>query len=163
MDDFIQALAVSDTHGNRLALEKIAKQFAKLPYIFHLGDYSSDAKWLKQRLPNTNVIGVRGNCDWSSAYETYEEVWIGGQRLILAHGHTLGVKYNYDQALWYAQEHDANAILFGHTHIPLIERSEGILLLNPGSAGEPRDGRPTVAVMLIGKGRIIPKIVYLHY
>lgn len=162
MSGYIQALAVSDTHGNRLALEKIARRFGgKMQYIFHLGDYVTDASWLRKRLPDANVLSVRGNCDWSSSVDLYEDLYIGGVRLILCHGHTLDVKWGVDQAVYYAQEHDANAILFGHTHVPLIERHAGITLINPGSAGEPRNGRPTVAVMLIGQGKIIPKIVTL--
>ena len=38
-----------------------------------------------------------------------------------------------------------SAIVFGHSHQPMIEQVDGLWLLNPGSVGQPRDGDPRAA------------------
>ena len=35
---------------------------------------------------------------------------------------------------------DIDILIFGHTHYPIITKINNILLLNPGSVGQPRDG-----------------------
>lgn len=44
-------------------------------------------------------------------------------------------------------------VVFGHSHIPLCEDRDGLLLLNPGSAGDPRRLKiPSVAMLEIADG-----------
>ncbi len=38
-------------------------------------------------------------------------------------------------------EADAEVVLYGHTHCQLVERINGVLVINPGSAGDARDSR----------------------
>jgi predicted phosphodiesterase len=46
------------------------------------------------------------------------------------------------------------AIVFGHSHKPLIERRGGVLFVNPGSAGPRRFKLPvTVATLALRSGR----------
>lgn len=160
-ENFAQALVVSDTHGNKRALEAILRTYPRVPYLFHLGDNVRDAHYLASRMPETFVLNVKGNCDPGYSEPVHEEIIIKGQKILLTHGHTLNVKYGYDRALYYAQERDANALLFGHTHMPVVERDGPIWLINPGSAGEARGRGETVAMLLIGSSGIIPKILPL--
>jgi putative phosphoesterase len=37
---------------------------------------------------------------------------------------------------------DVSVVVFGHTHMPLVETCGGKTVLNPGSVGQPRDGDP---------------------
>jgi uncharacterized protein len=57
---------------------------------------------------------------------------------------------------------DAAVVVFGHSHKALIETQDGVLYLNPGSAG-PRRFRLPVAVarLYISAGQIEPEIVQL--
>ncbi len=161
MDNYIKALAVSDTHGNTGSLKQIAREYADIAYLFHLGDYVADAQYLRQEMPHTKVIFVKGNCDICSDAPAVEEVFIAGNKIILTHGHLLKVKYSYDRALYDAQERGAKAIVFGHTHIAYKEYVDGVWLLNPGSAGEESNGKMSVAMLLCGSAGIVPKILYL--
>ena len=161
MDRMAKALVVSDTHGNRSSLNQIAREYADVEYLFHLGDYAMDAEYLADELPHAKVISVKGNCDLIADAPEFEEIVIGGNKIILTHGHTLNVKYSYDRVFFYAQEHEAKAILFGHTHVPCKEYKAGIWLVNPGSAGEETAGRCSVAMLLAGSAGIVPKILYL--
>lgn len=161
MEKSIKAVAVSDTHGNYASLGLIAKKYAGYDYLFHMGDFAKDAAWLKERMPNVNVIFVRGNCDAKDDGHKTEEVVIQGKRIILTHGNKLHVKYGYDCAWLYAQEKEADCLLFGHTHVPYAEYDYGLWLVNPGTAGDMSQPKLTVAVILISSVGIIPKITPL--
>jgi putative phosphoesterase len=53
-------------------------------------------------------------------------------------------------------------VISGHTHRPRLERQNGILFLNPGSAGAPRFGRPvTLAVLEIDGSELSARIIEL--
>jgi predicted phosphodiesterase len=54
------------------------------------------------------------------------------------------------------------AVIAGHSHRPRIERREGVLFLNPGSAGPRRFTLPvSVARLRVDDGRLEPEIVEL--
>ena len=54
-------------------------------------------------------------------------------------------------------------VVHGHTHVPSIERKNGVLYLNPGSAGPPRSSRPpSLAILEIEGEALFPKIIYLE-
>lgn len=44
-------------------------------------------------------------------------------------------------------------LLFGHTHFPVLGQHNGINYLNPGSAGQPRDGDPRVSYAIYENGK----------
>jgi hypothetical protein len=45
-------------------------------------------------------------------------------------------------------------VVFGHSHLPLVDDDGSLLLLNPGSAVDPRRAKvPTVALLEITDGR----------
>ena len=150
-----EALVISDTHGKKKIISDVLKDNPGIDYIFHLGDYDSDMDGVKT---HAKAISVRGNCDFVSENCNTEQVNILGQKIILTHGHKFGVKYDFSRLLYYAMEKEAKAILFGHTHLPYMENKEGIWLINPGSAGEPRDGEGTYAILRIYDFGIVPKL-----
>jgi putative phosphoesterase len=159
MLDSLRALAVSDSHGDRGALKNLLDQFGDVEYIFHLGDYAGDADYIAAN-SRARVLRVRGNCDFISDAPYHEEIEIRGQKIILTHGHKLGAKYSYDRLFYYAKERQAQAVLFGHTHVSFCEYMDGIWLVNPGSLSEPRNGPPSAARLLIGEFGVVPKIVF---
>ena len=158
----LKAVVVSDAHGNNASLRKIAEVYRSADYLFHLGDYTKDALWLDREMPDTKTVFVRGNCDPGSSAPDFEEIVLRNNKIILTHGHLLKAKFSYDRLLHYAMEHEAKAILFGHTHRAHLENVQGIWLINPGSAGERARGDMSVAFMLVGEGTIVPKIVGLR-
>ncbi|MDZ7834879.1 MAG: metallophosphoesterase family protein [Alkalibacterium sp.] len=38
-----------------------------------------------------------------------------------------------------AKSNDVKIVFYGHTHIPRVEKEEGIVFINPGSIAQPRD------------------------
>jgi hypothetical protein len=54
------------------------------------------------------------------------------------------------------------AVVYGHSHKPSIETRDGVLWLNPGSAGPRRFTLPiTVARVRVAGGKLHPEIVAL--
>jgi predicted phosphodiesterase len=70
----------------------------------------------------------------------------------MTHGHLHGVKNGLSRLLTDAHEHNAQAVLFGHTHEALCYREpDGLWVLNPGSCRS-EDG--SVGVIRIEDGKI---------
>jgi len=155
--EYVHALVLSDTHGNAEAVKRVLDACPQAGYVFHLGDHVSDVRLIHEN-SRAHVVNVKGNCDPGEAVSEFEEVVIKGQKIILTHGHLLKVKFSYDRAFYYAQEHEAKAILFGHTHRQYCEYIDGIWMVNPGSAGESPGGEAEYATLLIGDMGIVPKL-----
>ena len=128
----------SDSHGDHEALDELLERMGALDAVCFLGDVARDAEHLRERLaamPNQPVLyAVRGNNDY---YSTCTLPWdllieLGGVRIYMTHGHRLVSLMNL---AYKAQECGAQVALFGHTHQALCETVQGVLLLNPGSAG----------------------------
>ena len=154
----MRALVLSDTHRHLEPMRRAIVQAGAVEYIFHLGDNTSDAAQIS-KFSQAEVVSVKGNCDYAG--ESEQEVYLAGQQIILTHGHRFSVKYSLDRLALYAQERQADAVLFGHTHVPCTEYFQGRLLYNPGSIGEPRGRKPTFGLLLITKDGIFPKTVEL--
>jgi putative phosphoesterase len=57
---------------------------------------------------------------------------------------------------------DARVVIFGHSHIPFVEDQDGLLLLNPGSATDPRrQPHPTIALLTITDGSPTAELIPL--
>ena len=122
-------LVVSDSHGDISGIQEALRREGPVDYVFHLGDHAGDAARIHTA---AQVTAVMGNCDFGGA-ASQETVFLGGRRLILTHGHGQGVKYGLQRLAYFAEEQEADAVFFGHTHVPLIDYYGGILLMNPGS------------------------------
>ena len=146
----------SDSHGDHEALDELLERMGALDAVCFLGDVARDAEHLRERLaamPNQPVLyAVRGNTDY---YSTCTLPWdllieLGGVRIYMTHGHRLVSLMNL---AYKAQECGAQVALFGHTHQALCETVQGVLLLNPGSAGNfCRGGRARASVLEINRG-----------
>ncbi len=152
------ALVISDSHGDKKSIQKALDKFGTVEYIFHLGDYASDAAYIAEH-SSAQVRSVRGNCDYIAEDPYFDEVVICGNRIVLTHGHKLNAKYSMERLYYYALEHEAKAILFGHTHVAMTQFVDGIWLVNPGSISDPRSGDRSAAYLMIGEYGIVPKIV----
>jgi putative phosphoesterase len=136
-----QLLVISDSHGHLPALGAVftwAKERVFEAAVF-LGDGAEDLESCAAEsglsLPWKKV---RGNGDHNHSIPEAAVLDIAGRRLFLAHGHRYALYSGYDTLLGAAKNLGAEAALFGHLHIPILENAEGILLVNPGSIGRPR-------------------------
>ena len=151
-------LVLSDSHGNVDNMVR-AVELVKPQGIIHLGDGWRDVEELRELFPSLPLEQVPGNCDFGR-FEALERVLIlDDHRVLIAHGHTLGVKTGLLRAQYRALEMNADILLFGHTHVPLVDAASRPMMMNPGSIGDPR--RPTYGVLEFRDGQIYPSVFRL--
>lgn len=158
---------VSDTHLPRFgrALPRAlvdGLRAADVALILHLGDWTSElaADLLATIAP---LDGVAGNNDPPALVQRFGEVKVieaDGVRLGLTHGHLGGGRTTPERARSvFAGEPDLGAILFGHSHIPLITppaTADEPWLINPGSPTDKRrQPRYTWALLTLDAGSVV--------
>jgi putative phosphoesterase len=163
----MKIMVFSDSHGSCGTMEreiKKMKDIVTLNYIIHLGDLLRDAEYLRNKFHDIPVLSVAGNCDY--VYEANEQektADIGGKRFFLLHGHTKRVKYTCEIMKNAALQKNCDIILYGHTHEPREDYSDGIYIVNPGSISEDRSGRGnSYCVIDIQNGVLCPNIVFVQ-
>lgn len=132
-------LVISDTHSRNDEIIGYISKYEDPDMIFYLGDYVEDGEEISNML-NVETVIVRGNGDYFSPYEDDELIEINGINIFLTHGHIYSVDFNLDRLIYRAKELDADIALFGHTHIPINIKEDGIYIMNPGSPSFPRGG-----------------------
>lgn len=107
------------------------------------------------------VIAVPGNCDGAAEVPAEGLFELAGHKLLITHGHLNGSK-QMENLLQKAKEHEAKAVICGHTHISQIVTMDGVLFFNPGSITWPRDqDHPSYGLLEIGEEGIVPSICRL--
>ncbi len=136
---------ISDTHGQVRA--DVHRALAGVDFILHAGDVCGDEVLMELALI-APVSAVYGNCDPFDHPQLVRQIERSerGVRIHVSHGHELGAP-TVDRLL---AAYDADVIVYGHTHRPLIAKAGGRLVINPGAAGPRRfDLTPSVARLTI--------------
>jgi uncharacterized protein len=146
---------ISDTHG--LLRWEAEAALASVDHIIHAGDVGTPE--ILERLQRiAPVTAVRGNNDkgsWADPLPDTAIVDIGGQRLYILHDIA---KLDIDPVA-----DGIDAIIAGHSHKPAVSEKDGVLFLNPGSAGPRRFTLPiAVAKLFVGEGEIRAEICPLR-
>lgn len=144
---------ISDTHRYIWAIEAAVAALKDCEMIIHLGDNVQDVKEISKYYKG-KIIGVRGNCDFTTTVPSERTEIIGGKKIFITHGHRYDVKYDILRLKYKAQEVGADVVLYGHTHISKIDFEDGIWFINPGSPVLSRDGFNSVAAFEIEGGAI---------
>lgn len=127
---------ISDTHGMNRFIDKVIPYLKECDLIIHAGDNFVDSKYI-HKMTNVGMMAVRGNCDFENVEEELE-FEIENKNIFVCHGDRYGVKYGLEQLQKKAKEVDADIVIFGHTHTPLIKEKDNIIYINPGSVSLPR-------------------------
>jgi putative phosphoesterase len=133
---------ISDTHG--LLRWEAEAALAKVDHIIHAGDIGGPEviERLQRIAPLTVVRGNNDKDRWADGLPASAIVEICGQRLYGLHDIA---KLDLDPAA-----DGFAAVIAGHSHKPAIVEKNGVLFLNPGSAGPRRFSLPVaVARMFI--------------
>ena len=145
---------ISDTHG-LLRPEAIAALRGS-EAIIHAGDVGREEilRVLKQIAPLT---AVRGNIDtspWARKLPATDVLEIAGASIYVLH--------NIDELDLDPSAGGFSAVIFGHSHRPLMENRKGVLFFNPGSAGTRRFNLPiSVGRLIVENGRLMPELIEL--
>jgi putative phosphoesterase len=132
-------LVVSDTHGCVEPLAAVLRWAAArgLEKAVFLGDGGGDTDGAETASGTVFTWSrVRGNMDAAGPLFVCGEFF--GRRLYLVHGQDCGLDSGFERLAARAAAAGAEAVLFGHTHVPCFDTSGGMTFLNPGSVGRPR-------------------------
>jgi uncharacterized protein len=143
---------ISDTHG--LLRPQALAALAGVDRIIHAGDIGN-AALLEALAAIAPVDVVRGNNDtgaWAAAIPHDVTLEYGGVRIYLLH----------DINELKGRMPPVQVVIAGHSHRPLVLEQDGVLRINPGSAGPRRFRLPvTVGFLEIADGRATATILEL--
>jgi uncharacterized protein len=131
---------ISDTHmprGARQLPNRCLEAIAGADAVIHAGDFSTLAVLREIEAIGPPVHAVRGNVDDDALRSLLPEA------LELDLGRSVAVVHDAGPARGRLERlrrrfPDAEAAIFGHSHLPLHERADGFQIFNPGSPTERR-------------------------
>ena len=160
---------VSDIHCNGAGLAQALALMGDIDELICLGDsiyeyrFSNDVVRLLKDREAQVIVGNHEECffgphgarararpdidpvlaEWLASQPQRRELTIGGKRLLLVHSTPWEPRGTYvypgSSLLARFAETEADFVLYGHTHQQVVRRIGPVLVINPGSAGEPRD------------------------
>jgi putative phosphoesterase len=145
---------ISDTHG--LLRPEALTALTGSDHILHAGDVG-DPAILDRLRALAPLTAIRGNIDTSgpcAALPPTESVELAGRLFYLVHSlHDLDLN---------PKAAGIDVVVSGHSHRADVETRDGVLYLNPGSAGPRRFNRPiTLATITISDGVLSTRILTL--
>jgi putative phosphoesterase len=162
---------VSDIHCNLAGLERGLELMAPYDELWCAGDSVFQFRWSNDvvgRLRELGAFVVQGNHEetilsrdgeralssekidqdlvaWMREQPFRLERVVDGKRVLMTHGSPWEPwrDYHYPhETIWSkAAELDCDTVIVGHTHYKMAQRFGGVLVINPGSTGDPRDHR----------------------
>lgn len=151
---------ISDTHG--ILRPEVFDVFSEVDHIFHAGDIGSLSLLteLEALAPVTAVYGNTDDWDVRAKVPRVAKLQLDGFEIVVTHGDQFGSPT--PDAL-YAAFPEAEIILYGHTHKPLLTLVDLVVtVMNPGAAGKRRfDILPSVGILELEtgippRGRLVP-------
>ena len=145
---------IADTHG--LLRPEAVEALQKSDLIVHAGDIGNP-RVLEGLQTIAPVVAVRGNIDepwWADSLPKSEVIQVAQTWLYVIH--------DLDDLDLDPVAAGFSAVISGHSHHPSIRVREGVLLLNPGSAGPRRFELPvSVALIRVENGLLEPRLIEL--
>ena len=162
---------VSDIHCNLQGLEMALELMAPYDALLCAGDSVFQFRWSNEVVARLRELGayvVQGNheetilsrdgeralsspkvdqelVEWMRQQPFRLDLEFDGKRVLLTHGSPWEPwkEYHYPhESIWAkAATLDADVVVVGHTHFKMAQRHGNVLVINPGSAGDPRDNR----------------------
>ncbi|MCH5263755.1 MAG: metallophosphoesterase [Lachnospiraceae bacterium] len=159
----MKILIVSDTHRNNANYMKVVERTGPLDMVIHCGDVEGSEYTISQAA-GCPVEMVQGNNDFFSELPREKEFMVGQYKVWLTHGHNYYVSMNNEMIKREAREREADIVMCGHTHKPVVDIGSDLTLINPGSISYPRqeNRKPSYIIMEIdGSGEAHYTINYL--
>jgi len=156
---------ISDTHmprGRRELPPACVERLAAADAILHAGDIAEREVLAAIEAIGPPVHAVRGNVDSAELQARLPLTRIveaGGARIAMIHdagpaaGRLARLRRRFP---------DADAVVFGHSHIPLHEERGGFAIFNPGSPTERRSAPThTMGIATGDQGRLAFELIHL--
>jgi putative phosphoesterase len=149
---------LADTHmpkGSRRLPERCVELVRAADAVLHAGDFSAASVLEQLESISPVVYAVHGNVDEEALRRSLPpalEVELGGQAVAMVHdagpakGRFARLRRRFPEA---------DAVVFGHSHLPVHEEEDGFQIFNPGSPTERRRApRPSMG-LISGERRLV--------
>ncbi|WP_027799930.1 metallophosphoesterase family protein [Paraburkholderia dilworthii] len=135
---------ISDTHN--LVRPEALEYLAGCDAIIHAGDICNQAVLdaLAQIAPLTVVRGNNDTGEWAAALPTHATLNVQQVAILVVH--------DIADVPADPRKDGIGVVVTGHSHKPLISERDGVLFVNPGSAGPRRFKLPVSAGILTVEG-----------
>lgn len=154
---------LADTHlprGSRRLPDACVERLRAADLILHAGDVATVGALEELRALGPPLHAVAGNVDEPALQQVLpHELTLEIERVRISMTHVPGPARGREERLK-ARFPEAAAIVYGHTHLPQIERMDGTWILNPGSPTERRQAPARTMLLLDVHGReVAPELV----
>ncbi|MCD9025507.1 metallophosphoesterase family protein [Cohnella silvisoli] len=140
----MKIVVVSDTHMprmNKKLPERLLKELKTASAIIHAGDWTKLSVY-ESLAAFAPTYGVAGNNDGSDIVRRFglrKVLEFEGSRIGVVHGHGASKRLGTEShALEAFKGVQLNALIYGHSHIPVHKRIGEMLVFNPGSPTDKR-------------------------
>lgn len=156
---------IADTHmprGSRRLPDGCVERLRAADLILHAGDLVGSDVLQEIEALGPRVAAVHGNMDGSELRRR-----LPAERTLEADGARIGLVHDAGSARGRLARlrrrfPDADAVVYGHSHIPLHEEAGGFQIFNPGSPTDRRrQPRHTMGLARVGAGRVVFEVVAL--
>jgi putative phosphoesterase len=143
-----EAVAVRGNHDNAVAFRV---ECGCAPAMREASEETRGLMW--------DLLG-QADLDYLGSLPLTMDITLGGVRFHLVHATPSDPLYTYlrpgQESRWAEEIErvDADVLLVGHTHLPMVIRAGKRILVNPGSVGQPRDGDPRAAFAIVEDGDV---------
>ncbi|HEY1276783.1 MAG TPA: metallophosphoesterase family protein [Thermoleophilaceae bacterium] len=158
---------ISDTHlprGARRLPDACVERIAAADLLLHAGDVATLDVLYELEAIGPPVVAVHGNVDsmeLRGMLPAERVVEAAGARIAMLHD--AGPRQGRLERMRRRFEGRAEAVVFGHSHIPLHEQREGFQIFNPGSPTERRRAPShTMGLARVREGRVEFELVVVE-
>ena len=157
--------AIGDTHlprGSRRLPDECVRRLRRAHLIVHTGDHSSLQSLAELRALGPPVHAVCGNADEPALQQLLPaELVVEVEEARIGITHVPGPRAGREERLL-GLFPGCGAVLYGHTHVPQVERRGAVWVLNPGSPTERRRSPThTMLELEINGVEIRPQLIVL--
>lgn len=153
---------ISDTHipdRAKIIPQNVIDAFKDVDIILHAGDLTSP-RVIEELEKIAPVMAVQGNMDRVNGINLPKAKTLEaeGLKIGMIHGEVYP-RADTQQLVYLAKELDVDILVSGHSHQPKIEKTDGVLLINPGSPIVPRLADRTVMLLEINNKEVDVEII----
>jgi putative phosphoesterase len=163
----MRIVVVSDTHMprmNKKLPKRLLHELKATDAILHAGDWTQMSVYdtLASYAPTYGVTGNNDGMDIARRFGLRKVLEFEGKRIGIVHGHGAGYRIDTEsRALGTFKNTRLDAIIYGHSHIPVLKRTGEMLVFNPGSPTDKRR-QPlySFGILEISAGSLVAKHIF---
>ncbi|MBD2871862.1 metallophosphoesterase family protein [Paenibacillus arenilitoris] len=165
----MKIVVVSDTHMprmNKKLPDRLLRELKTAKAVIHAGDWTKLSVY-EALAAFAPVYGVAGNNDGADIVRKFgwrRQFELEGVKIGIVHGHGPGRRSNTEaRALEAFQNDRLHVLIYGHSHIPVLKRSGGLLVFNPGSPTDKRrQPMYSFGILRLAGGAVSAKHIFYH-